>query len=299
MGIISVRDYRQPIQQEVSPTEYVYTRTLMVIVDSPATNCKAVLDACPPVGVTLQTPWGNDAEARCIKRTPRQDVGNLLMWWVTCEYRSTIPPKLGLKLGGEGNPRQENKNPTLRPPTLSGNFNLIRTPAVQDLDGQWVLNSAGDPFDKPKYIESGAPTITFVQNMPTMPGRDLNRFYRAVNSTEFLGWPKDEARLNNFSFSGAVWENTFVYWQYHYTFEFGAHVTQDELIVDYGYQELKPGSDSEKVRMKDAFGNFAPDKLDGQGRRYSGPKGEAVYREFRFFKRMDFNELFPNGMPWD
>lgn len=120
---------------------------------------------CPLLG----SPYQQNMKARCIKRTARNETFSKRVWIVSCTYDTE---------------REWKENPLQDPVQITWNTEQFQSIAVEDKDGNAVLNSAGDGFDPPAEKDDSRWSVMVQKNVDAVPSWILN--YRdAVNSNAF------------------------------------------------------------------------------------------------------------------
>jgi len=155
------------------------------------------------------------------------------LWRVTASYYSP---------SGGVNEQGEPVNPLDMPPEVHWGFEQIMQQVDTDLDGNPIVNAAGDPFDPLHEISYARPVLSVTRNEQTFPIA-LARAYAggrgAVNSDGFRGWPPKTAKCRNISGDDQR-AGDIAYCRVTYEIAFDADGWQPKFL-DVGFREKKNG----------------------------------------------------------
>ena len=236
----------------------------------------------------------------CRSVSAKQDERAPLKWIVTAEY-SGEPISI---------PDQQSFVPPLqRPAVIRRRKNKYMKALDKDVDGDAIVNSAGDPFDPPPETPRGRPLITISKNVGFIPP-GLSTYGDGINSLPFMcqGETFDQytARIDDWDMSELKTETdpTGVPWQY-YVFTWSFEIDTEEgwkgSLLDCGFRERRAGGDGiSKFNILDQATPpnpvSSPALLDGNG--YSlvsqgivESADNAVYLPFDFYYETDFNQF--------
>ncbi len=132
-----------------------------------------------------------------------------LQWEVTFNYSWYDANTIG------GGPQQ---NPLLMPIEVSWNWRDYELVIAQDINGDAVLNTAGDPYDPPVLINDPRLGMTVVRNEASISIGLIQQYRNAINSDPWAGFDPFFAHCLSITP-----KNTFhqlVGWYYQVTYEF-------------------------------------------------------------------------------
>ncbi len=206
-----------------------YTREFHVYyVDSHASALNAI-DAdsglsIPPVGARY---LGVDDFAFCKSREARRHADNKQYYTVAVVYSTYAE-------GGDPQPTE----PWLRDPDLVFSGVTTQEPMDEDVNGTYVRNSAGEPFDPPVMRDVTRFALTYTRNHSRFFPSLAQDYTDAVNSTSFLQIQPGHVKMGAIGAS-YVTEVGYKYWrvQYPMHFNFTEHGFEPP-IMDRGFQQL-------------------------------------------------------------
>lgn len=219
-----------------------YVQEYIVTTDDPGDGPKTVLegaegsspDALPILWSTYPQftgtgTGGADTNVFLQNREVRRlDDGTRTKWVVTCTWASPEP--------GDSGSEPPDENPLLRPVQYSLEWSAFTKVISKDIDGEPLLNSAGDLFENVE-IDSADPVLVCVKNM--FPLEDIIALaiaYRnAVNEEEFFGAPPRTCKMEAISSGPLMEENGYQYYQVTFRIQFKEE-TWDLFIVNRGTQ---------------------------------------------------------------
>jgi len=205
--------------------------------------------------------------------------GSAQAWLVTFNYSSEW---------------EMNENPLFEPAKISWSFEQFQRPAIIDLNGYAVLNSAGDPFDPPAMRDNSRPIVSVTKNLATVPTWLLN-YQDTVNSLPFtldgLLIATGKAKMNSISVSQAQSVNGVAF----RTVQMDIHLQRDGWVMkllDAGYR-IKDGTTRITITCDgDGTEPSSPVPLDGSGDVLANPStSNAVFGSFSVYYTADFNDL--------
>lgn len=227
----------------------------------------------------LGSPHFEDPYATCRKLSPKRENGNKFTWIVTAEFSTETP-----------DPSENEENPVLKPIIRGKRSNKVDLPLVVDLNGDLVLNTAGNQPTTPVMVQRSYGIYTFQKNYSSFNDTFADAIEDAVNSQSFLGKPAGTIRCNDISAS-EKYEGQFHYWEVTFEFEYNAQGWQPVMLND-GFSQLVSGS---LERCLDGNGEpvTEPVPLDINGAQISAASlpGAAISREWVGYEEYDFNLL--------
>lgn len=268
-----------------------YTRTFDVLTDDRNTAQKEVRDAAgvPRVGDV----YPDDLGATATRVSVEQDPGIFLLWRVTVEYETVT---------GNQNQAAEDEDPLNRPAELEWSFAQFTKVADQDIDGNMITNSAGDPFDPPPEIDDSRPVLRIARNEAGFSAATAVEFMDAVNDDAFFGGQPGQVKVANIS-AVRQFENGIPFWRVVYEFHFRREGWSLQ-ILDRGYRILVGGVPEPVVEdVKNPGGGTEtfqevrePILLNGAGlpKPSTPPPSPGVYLSFDVYKTKTFAVL---GLP--
>ncbi len=130
-------------------------------------------------------------------------------------------------------------NPLDEPASYSISYSPTEVPVDFDINGDAILNSAGDPFNEICFSEEFRPVISVTKNFATYPAGLAENADRTVNSAAFLGFAAGTVRFVGISGNSQYNETIGTY--YSVTIEFAIQPTWKKQILNQGFRELDGG----------------------------------------------------------
>ncbi len=287
----------------------VTTRTKQWRVETTAnsTDDETIMsDAAAPL---IGTSHPNHAYCRCVRRSCRpESPGQKKHWIFTAEYST--------KWG------EINENPLLDPAVTEWSTETFQVPVAKAIDGEPILNSAGDPFDPPAEKDDSRWTSVTRKNVPPTVPQWIFAYQDAVNSDTFtidgidigVGW----AKISAIHLSEVQERNEVKYrvltLTMHYRGEgetvgsgsgsYGSGSGSDEVypwelqLLDAGMREIDDKGSGASGKMRniknpgDGQEVSAPIKLDGEGHAvFSDNPDDAVYLYFEVYRTRAFSSI--------
>lgn len=243
------------------------------------------------------------------------DEGDEYFWIVTVTYSTDIPPGgvpefVGTPVGPGGAGRRQQRgsqnNPELEPPEVDWDEEVRQKPIRQDLDGKFLKNSAGQPYNHTQ--EDAYNILTITRNDLWYDPKTAVEFAFAVNSDEFLGWPPGSAQCMPFKAKLMHRGPTF-YHRVTYRIRLAPMKNDYEYddwqtnLLDQGTMEIDRtvGGTGKLVPIRrggvvisspillDANGNAYPEDMDPE-------QMKPHYNRFRTRKKASFARLFNRGL---
>jgi hypothetical protein len=262
-----------------------YEALYRVISNDPAESPQNVRAASglPALGAAFAT----DASAFARRRRARRLDASRLVWEVTVTYEFGI--------------EQPPESPLDEPVKIRWTSSLERIPAIKDLDGEAIVNSAGDYFDPPPEKDAVGWTIVIQYNAATVPTGILG-FAGAVNNAgitvDGISIATERCRVVGLDISEIQERNDIEY----RTVTLSLYALDpdedgfDLSLLDQGFR-IKDGTDLKDILIEDEDGNenrpSSPVLLDGSGAKLSDPSpSTAVFMDYEVTRKKDLS-AFP------
>lgn len=219
-----------------------------------------------------------DANAFCIELTV-ENTEPYAGWTVTANYSDE---------------RQIDDDPTNDEAEINWGSEQFQKPAVFDLQGRLILNSAGDPFDPPAMMDDSRRVVTVSKNLAVVPAWILD-YQDAVNSDAFtvdgLAVAIGRAKMQSVTVSPKQRRNGTTF----RVVTFTIHLQRDGWsldILDAGFRRVISGG---RENIRNAGDNelpTAPVPLNGAGQPIANPTvTNCVFRSFSVYKTRAFSSL--------
>jgi hypothetical protein len=202
-------------------------------------------------------------------------------WIVTANYSSE---------------RELSETPTSDPAFITWDSEQFQKPAIQDKDGDAVVNSAGDFFDPPAMMDDSRRVVTVQKNLTTVPAWILD-YQDAVNSDSFsvdgVTIAIGTAKMQRVSVGAEDIRNGTTFRQVTFTM----HLQRDGWdmqILDAGFRRIDPGDSTKRIAISldDGTEPTTPALLNGSGGLLSNPTpANAVFKTFSVYKTRTFSSL--------
>jgi hypothetical protein len=314
MAVVEVKELNagrggKEAYQPDGTTVFTRTRSWRVETGAAANDDVTVLASAllPKIG----TAHPNHANCKCSSREAKpESAGQKLHWIVTAEYST----KWDIA-----------ENPLDDPAITEWSTETYQTIVERDIDGNGIINSAGDPFDPPAEKDDSRWTSVTRKNVATNVPDWMFAYQDAVNSDSYTidsititaGWAKVSAiHLSEIQERNAI-QYRVITVTIHYRAEnegigsgsgsYGSGSGTDEIepwhlsLLDAGFREVQlsgsgsaSGSgtcDGELVKIKDCDGDevTSPAMLDGEGTKIDNPTPEdAVFLQFQVYREKAF-----------
>lgn len=226
---------------------------------------------------TIGTAHPSDALAWCVSL----DVQNSNPWkgWtVTAEYSSEF---------------ELSTTPTSDPAIISWNTEQFQKPAIWDLNGDAIVNSAGDLFDPPNMMDDSRRIVTIQKNLAAVPSWILD-YQDAVNSDSFsvdgfsIGVGK--AKMQSVAVAPKESRNSISFYPVTFTICLQRDGWKLEPL-DCGFR-YKSGNQRIVAVSDDATSPSTPVLLNGSGGVLANPTtANAVFLSFDIYKTRAFSSL--------
>lgn len=261
------------------------------------------------------SPHPDNVFATCRRLRITQKVGSI--WWTAQAEYSTKPLT-------EDEKEREEPNPLDRRAKISWSTRSYTEPIDKDIDGNPVMNSAGDSFDPPVEREASYWVATVEKNMLAVPTWIIE-YENAINESSYnidgLDVDPECSRLTGLSISERLEENNVTYRRVGFQIEFRAPPngenyqdggeTNDPItpkgwtkcVLDEGLRHVPyrdengdtiPIDQLKKVNITDEQGELitSPALLDGLGMAIPQPTAaDAKYLCWTVYHKRDFSVL--------
>ena len=184
--------------------------------------------------------------------------------------------------------------PTDDAASISWGSEQFQKPAVFDLSGKLIVNSAGDPFDPPAMMDDSRRVVTVEKNLAVVPSWILD-YQDAVNNDVFsvdgISIGIGKAKMQNVTVSPRQRRNGTTF----RTVTFTIHLQRDGWlldILDAGFRRKVSGGRDNIKNSGDGESPTAPVPLDGNGQPIDDPTPtNCVFLQFAVYKTRAFSSL--------
>lgn len=260
-----------------------YDELYRVITDNASENTQNIREAV----VALGTSYASDSAAFARRRTARRLDNTRLVWEVTVSYEFGID--------------EPEENPLNEPAKIRWTSSLERVPAIKDLNGEAIVNSAGDFFDPPPEKDVVVWTINIQFNENSVPA-NIRSYAGAVNNAAITvdGEPiaQERCRVVGLDISEVQERNDTLFRVITLAI---ATVDNDDdgfdlSVLDQGFR-INDGGTIKDILIEDEDGNeqrpSSPVLLDGSGAKLTDPSpSTAVFLDFETVRKRDLT-IFP------
>lgn len=261
-----------------------YERTFIVVTDNPLDEVQAVVNGLAAVGIAIgnfyQTPSGakdfgsfvENLHPTCVSNDGKQ-------WIVTVNY-------------GPYSANNNPKDPTQWIPKVSwGGAQFQKDAPFNDVNGKFLANSAGSPFNPYPPIDDSRPQLTIVMNSLTYDESWAGTYRDTINESTFWGYGPKCAKCQEISANRIFNKDIGYYWEITFAFQFNDK-TWTRKILDSGVQQIDPTDATKLIAIKTRDGYPTPDPLplDGSGKALA-LGGTPVQLEFEDYEAKDFSAL--------
>ncbi len=283
MAVVSFGEHYEGRKGGIDRTWYrQYTRTFRVVCDNPFDGPATVgADSrIPRLGTAYRvsgsaTEFDNGSFCSKIEVANNGDDDGL-GWTVTCEY-------------GPYDPTQWPENPLDHPIKINWSWSQFEKIVDEDVNGNAVVNTAGDYFDPPVMRDDSRPLISISRNEQTFNPTLAAQFKDAVNSDSFMGFSPNQVKCSNIS--AALEYNPICGFYYVMNYEFAVNTEQTgwrKEILNQGLRYLA-GSTRTNILINGAPAT-APVPLDNAGA-VLPPSGTPVFLPFDIYRTLPFSQF--------
>lgn len=260
--------------------EHIYKRKFRIVSNQqigPATAIEALISYA---GVNLGVEYNNgvesDAFSWCRNISCEEENRDGLSYILTCEY-------------GPFDLVRNPENPLDKPIDLEWDDVVFQAPVDEDIDGNAIVNSAGDPFDPPLMRDQSREVLTITWNQATFDQAWAKSLRDHINTDSFMG--SDPYTVKVKGIKGKLEYNAIAgyFWKVQYVFEF-KESTWIESILDAGMRQLDPTTGVLDVISIEGTPATTPvPLLDGAPL----PDGEdPSYLDFHIYQEISFTSTF-------
>jgi hypothetical protein len=115
---------------------------------------------------------------------------------------------------------QQIEDPLLQPQEISGSFVRFQEEAVEDKDGEKILNSAHEQIRGPQNEwDNARPQVKIKQNVALLELDMVSEMVDTVNFSPMWGLPERTIKLSEFSWNRKFYGQCFVYFERSFTFD--------------------------------------------------------------------------------
>lgn len=278
MQVVSVTELPEGREAKVDQIwKRTYKRVFYVVTDDKKVGPKTVLESLPvATGQAYDTGTERDPGAFCssLSVAHRDDDGK--GWLCVAEF-------------GPYDATQWARDPLERQPQISWEYRETQEPLNEDIEGNPIVNSAGDPFDPPLLQDFLQPILKLTRNEANFDPA-LAYIYRGkVNATTFFGADPGYVKVGPITPQRVFNQDIGWYWTVSYEFIFNEK-TWTTRVYNVGYRHLDPDDDTKKIEITDRYGQkiSSPWPLDEDGQPL--PQGsDPVILEFETAEKIDFS----------
>lgn len=188
-----------------------------------------------------------------------------------------------LTYGGEAT-----DNPLAEPAKYSIQYQQHEIPVEIDINGQAIVNSAGDQFQEILFKDDSRPIIRIQKNLAAFPSGIALQAKDKVNDAAFLGFAAGQVKFMTISGDPQTHQTIGEY--YSVSIEFAVAPDWKKHVLDQGFRYIN--DDEEKTHiLVDNKEISQPALLDGNGGVLPNG-GNPVELEFTIYEDEDFSTLF-------
>lgn len=212
-----------------------------------------------------------------------------LSWIATGHYSSAPIPQ-------KEREKQDNPNPLNRSATRRWSTTQYKVPVEKDIEGNAVVNTAGDAYDPPPEKDSSHWSVTITKNVSSVPAFIID-YQDAINDDEIeiggLTVPAKMAKIQAIEIGDLMEENNVSFYQFSYTVEFN----KDTWVLSLLQQGLRQKNEIDgtgRLPCVDEDGDpvTSPVLLDADGIQQTDPaKIGAVFVDHDVYEEKDFTVL--------
>ena len=280
MAIVDYGELPQRTGKTDSSFKRSYTRVFEVLSDDFADGPITVAAA---VGLGLGNTYqsGNDVdlgafvqdiEAREVERG--QEIG---LWNVTVQYGGVDPTQGGENADG---------NPLNKPIEVRWGSERYERVVDEDINGDPIVNSAGDPFDPPLVIDDSRPVLQITRNEATFDAGLADAYKDTINSEPWRGNDAKTWKVAEITGKREFHAEFGYYYVVDYEFHFRPE-TWTKRVLNQGMR-AKSGSTRKAIATSDGTPISTPVPLDAAGAALA-PDGTPIWLEFEVYPSVAFS----------
>jgi len=297
LAISEIYDGRSGTKQ-LEKFQRKYSRVFLVETSTSADNASVVLAASP---VAIGASYPGDTNCLCKSLSARQRE-KYTLWELQCDYDSDM----------KTDPTTQNENPTLRVPSWRVSFEKYKQAVKEDLDGEAVVNTVGDPFLPPVEIDKTSIKLQYETNIANFDIVTANSYVDKINDADWFpplcpaGFLKWSVKCDSIDCS-TMFENNVSFWKI--TFNFSVKMVKRDgvwvggwhpiYVVNEGYYQYGISAlAGKKIAIRDAQGvvKTTPTLLtqDGHVLPKEDEEGDPVppvYIPFKLYESINFSAI--------
>ena len=213
---------------------------------------------------------------------------------VSLDVQNSSPWKGWTVTANYSDERTIDDTPTDDAASISWGSEQFQKPAVFDLSGKLIVNSAGDPFDPPAMMDDSRRVVTVEKNLAVVPTWILD-YQDAVNSDTFtidgIAIAIGKAKMQAVTVGPRQRRNGTIF----RTVNFTIHLQREGWlldILDAGFRRKISGGRENIRNSGDGELPTAPVPLDGNGQPIDDPTPtNCVFLQFAVYKTRAFSSL--------
>lgn len=280
MGVVLIEQIGRSKRRGKLDDKYVreYSVPYRVRTSTPTDSAVVVITALQAV-VPIYTPHTEDGYA-LLKNWSVQETDLQTCWEATAEYSTST-----------ADPTQQAPNPLDEPADITWGSERVEIALQEDLDGESISNSAGDPFDPPLAVETGRQIVTVVKNQAFYTRTFAGLYLYHFNADSIWGLDAGQILMVQFDGKRAI-KNGIVYYPWTMQFKFCDYsmtTWENATILDAGFRYLSGGV---YVSINDKNGQpvSKPAPMDGGGLPLVAG-ADAAFLDFRIRNGANFVDL--------
>jgi hypothetical protein len=264
-----------------------YQRTFIVTTGDKTVGAQLVALSIPvAIGVPYSIPgtyFEFDPGSYCTSIEGRQSDDGC-KWLVTVNYEPFDPSIYP-------------QNPLMHPIDVNWSFDQYTKIVDEDINGNAVVNTAGDYFDPPVEVDDSRPLLTLVRNEQYYNSQIAGQMKDSINTDAFLSvFPPFTVKCMNIQAQRLY--DPYIHWYYKITYEFCINLDLwKREILNQGMRQLSvDGKSNEHIIQKGGpITSPVPLLLNG---RAAQPTDDPVFLQFHVLKENAFSVFnFPNLPP--
>lgn len=205
-----------------------YTRVFLVETDDPQDGPVLVYSAGGLPDLGDGHPEDANAKVTSLRADQSEDPK---FWDVTVEYSTETTDE-------SGSQSTTQEDPLDRDSVIEWSFAQFQTIAEETINGDPIVNTAGDPFDPPLTKDDSRPVLTITRNEGGFDAARAIAFMDAVNEDAFFGAEPGQAKVANIS-ARQQFQNGLTFYQVRYEFHFRREGWFPR-VLNRGFRQLLP-----------------------------------------------------------
>lgn len=180
---------------------------------------------------------------------------------------------------------ETSENPLNAPPQINWDQTQYTKLTDRDIEGNAVVNSAGDPYQDAQEIDDPRPVLNITRNIQNFSPALAYQYRNAINADPFQGAGPGEVKVMAIKADYQYDQQWGNYWTVSVQLQFEP-LGWDRKILDQGFREKKNNKMVAITTSGEAVKE--PALLDGTGK-VLAVGGQPVYRTHKFYPRLPFN----------